>query len=110
MSVNKNYPNVENRFLMNQNTQSDFRLIPGASMIGKALDERSLLALVEAGAVTELVTTRDATGSAYNAAARVGVRLVPIRAQRAPVRAWKSLDGLASFAERVGISRISVEL
>jgi hypothetical protein len=79
-------------------------------MIPKALDERSLVALVHAGAVREVLASREGPEGAYSAAVRVGVRWVPIRAQRAPVRLWRSLDALAGFCDKVGIQRLSVEL
>lgn len=79
-------------------------------MIPKALDERSLIALVQAGATTELMVTRSESGGLYSAAARVGVRWVPLRSQRDLVRTWKSLDALVSFSDKIGIQRLSVEL
>lgn len=78
-------------------------------MIPKALDERSLVALIEAGAVHEAVANVAPEG-AYSLSVRVGVRLVPIRSQRDPVRSWKSLDGVGGFCRRVGIRRLLVEL
>lgn len=79
-------------------------------MIPKALDERSLVALVHAGAVHEVLATRDGPKGDYSLSVRVGLRLVPLRSQRDPVRLWRSLDGIATFCERVGIQRVLVEL
>lgn len=75
----------------------------------KALDERSLLALVEAGAVHECLATAAPDGG-YSLAVRVGVRLVPVRSQRDPIRIWRSLDGIGGFCRRVGIKRLLIEL
>jgi|TARA_R110000796_G_C14560516_1_gene434797 hypothetical protein len=79
-------------------------------MIPKALDERALVALVQAGAAIELLVTRTSPEGAYSASARIGVRWVPLRSQRDPVRTWKSLDALVSFSDKIGIQRLSVEL
>lgn len=79
-------------------------------MTPKALDERSLIALVQAGAVHEVLATRDGLRGDYSLSVRVGLRLVPLRSQRDPVRIWRSLDGLSTFCERIGIKRLLVEL
>ena len=79
-------------------------------MLPKALDERSLAALVEAGAAHECIATRDDHSGSYSLAVRIGVRLVPVRSQRDPVRIWRGLDGLSGFCAKVGIRRLLVEL
>ena len=73
-----------------------------------AIEQETLAALIEAGAAREFRVLRD--GEAWRLELRLGVKWLPIRSRREPVRLWRSLTAVGRFCEGVGIKVLTVEL
>lgn len=65
-------------------------------------------ALVEAGAAWEFRVLRE--GEAWRLELRLGVKWLPVRSRREPVRLWHSLTAVGRFCAGVGIKVLTVEL
>lgn len=74
----------------------------------RAIEQETLQALVEAGAAREFRVLRE--GEAWRLELRLGVKCLPIRSRREPVRYWRSLTAVGRFCEGVGITVLTVEL
>lgn len=74
----------------------------------KAIDQDTLAALVETGAMREFRATRK--GEGWTIQGRIGASWLPIRSRREPVRVWASLTAVGRFCEAQGIREFSVEL
>ncbi len=82
-------------------------------MIGEAIQEDVLRALVSQNAVRECVVTQVDGGPAWGLAIRLGgsgSRWVPLRSKREKVRTWASLTAVGRFADGIGLRGFSVEL
>lgn len=82
-------------------------------MIGEAIQEDVLRALVSQHAVRECLVAKVAGGPTWGLSIRLGgsgARWVPVRSKREKVRTWASLTAVGRFAETVGITEFSVEL
>lgn len=82
-------------------------------MIGEAIQEDVLRALVEQHAVRECLVAKVDGGPAWGLSIRLGgngARWVPVRSKREPVRTWASLTAVGRFAEAAGLKGFSVEL
>lgn len=82
-------------------------------MIGEAIQEEVLRALVQQHAVRECLVARVAGGPAWGLSIRLGgsgARWVPVRSKREPVRTWASLTAVGRFADGIGLKGFSVEL
>lgn len=73
-----------------------------------AIEQETLAALIETGAAREFRVLRD--GEAWRLELRLGVKWLPIRSRREPVRLWRSLTAVGRFCEGVGIKVLTVEL
>lgn len=67
----------------------------------KAAEQDTLQALVETGAAREFRVLRE--GEAWRLELRLGVKWLPVRARREPVRHWRSLTAVGRFCEGMGI-------
>lgn len=76
--------------------------------MNKTVAQETLAALVETGAAREFRALRD--GEAWRLELRLGVKWLPIRSRREPVRYWRSLTAVGRFCEGVGIKVLTVEL
>lgn len=74
----------------------------------RAVEQETLQALVENGAAREFRVLRD--GEAWRLELRLGVKWLPVRSRREPVRYWRSLTAVGRFCESVGIKVLTVEL
>ncbi|WAG79107.1 hypothetical protein LMK08_00105 [Metapseudomonas furukawaii] len=74
----------------------------------RAVEQETLQALVEAGAAREFRVLRD--GEAWRLELRLGVKWLPVRSRREPVRRWRSLTAVRRFCEGIGIKVLTVEL
>lgn len=74
----------------------------------KAIAQDTLQALVETGAAREFRVLRE--GEAWRLELRIGVKWLPVRSRREPVRHWRSLTAVGRFCEGVGIKALTVEL
>lgn len=72
------------------------------------LDQDTLQALQEAGALRELRAIRREPG--WQLQGRLGTRWLDVRSRREPVRVWRSLDSLARFCDGLGVRSLSLEL
>ncbi|WCM48970.1 hypothetical protein OH720_18335 [Pseudomonas sp. WJP1] len=82
-------------------------------MIGEAIQEDVLRALVEQHAVRECLVAKIDGGPAWGLAIRLGgsgARWVPVRSKREKIRAWASLTAVGRFAAGVGLRGFMVEL
>ncbi|MDH0574221.1 hypothetical protein N7668_23605 [Pseudomonas fulva] len=75
-----------------------------------AIDQDTLKALVENGAIREIQCVRGPQGLGFALSARLGGRWLPIRSKREPLRVWASLTAIGRFCEKVGIPRFEVQL
>lgn len=73
-----------------------------------AVAQDTLQALVETGAAREFRVLRE--GEAWRLELRLGVKWLPVRSRREPVRHWRSLTAVGRFCESVGIKALTVEL
>ena len=76
----------------------------------KAIDEDTLKALIETGALREIQCVRGPQGLGFSLSARLGGKWLPIRSKREPLRVWASLTAIERFCTRAGIKRFEVEL
>jgi hypothetical protein len=76
----------------------------------KAVEQDTLVALIESGAAREFRATRGPGGEGWSLSTRLGRFWLPVRSRREPVRTWASLTALGRFCETVGIRTLSVEL
>ena len=74
----------------------------------KAVEQETLQALVETGAAREFRVLRE--GEEWRLELRLGVKLLPVRSRREPLRLWRSLTAVGRFCEGVGIKALTVEL
>ncbi|HDS1780302.1 TPA: hypothetical protein QEM49_004883 [Pseudomonas putida] len=76
----------------------------------KAIDQETLSALVENGAVREIQAVRGPGGVGFSLSARLGGHWLPVRSKREPLRIWASLTAIERFCTKAGIKRFEVEL
>lgn len=74
----------------------------------RAIEQDTLQALVETGAAREFRGLRE--GEDWRLELRLGVKWLPVRSRREPVRHWRSLTAVGRFYEGVGIKALMVEL
>jgi hypothetical protein len=74
----------------------------------KAIAQETLATLVETGAAREFRGRRE--GEAWRPELRLGVKWLPVRSRREPVRYWRSLAAVGRFCEGVEIKLLTVEL
>ncbi|NMY53327.1 hypothetical protein [Pseudomonas sp. WS 5011] len=74
----------------------------------RAIEQETLQALVETGAAREFRVLRE--GEDWRLELRLGVKWLPVRSRREPVRLWRSLTAVGRFCESVGIKVLTVEL
>lgn len=82
-------------------------------MIGEAIQEDVLRALVQQNAVRECVVAKLNGGPAWGLSIRLGgsgSRWVPVRSKREKVRTWASLTAVGRFADGIGLRAFMVEL
>lgn len=75
----------------------------------KAIDEDTLRALVENGALREIQAVRVGQDDKWGLNARFSGRWLPIRSKREPIRLWASLTAVGRFCEKVGVKHLQVE-
>lgn len=73
-----------------------------------AIEQETLQALVETGATREFRVLRD--GEAWRLELRLGVKWLPLRSRREPIKHWRSLTAVGRFCEGLGIKSLTVEL
>lgn len=73
----------------------------------RAIEQDTLQALVETGAAREFRALRD--GEGWRLELRLGVRWLPVRSRREPVRLWRSLTAVGRFCDGAGIKALTVE-
>ena len=73
----------------------------------RAIEQETLQALVETGAAREFRVLRE--GEAWRLELRLGVKWLPVRSRREPVRLWRSLTAVGRFCAGVGIKALTVE-
>lgn len=74
----------------------------------RAIEQDTLLALVETGAAREFRALRE--GEAWRLELRVGVKWLPGRSRREPVGHWRSLTAVGRLCACAGIKMLTVEL
>lgn len=74
----------------------------------KAVEQDAFQALVEIGAAREFRVLRE--GEAWRLELRLGVKWLPVRSRREPVRHWRSLTAVGRFCAGLGIKMLTVEL
>lgn len=74
----------------------------------KAIDQDTLQALIETGAMREFRVLRK--GDRWCLQGRIATTWLPVRSRREPVRLWASLSAVGRFAEAQGIRTITVEI
>ena len=80
-------------------------------MTARGLQEETLRAMLEAGAVREvLVSRQDEKWSVAVRLGGAGSRWLPVRSRREALRTWASLTTVGRFAESAGIRAFQVEL
>ena len=80
-------------------------------MTARGLQEETLRAMLEAGAVREvLVSRQDEKWSVAVRLGGAGSRWLPVRSRREALRTWASLTAVGRFAESAGIRAFQVEL
>ena len=75
----------------------------------KAVEQDTLVALIESGAAREFRATRGPGGPGWGLSTRLGRFWLPVRSRREPVRTWASLTALGRFCEGMGIRSLVVE-
>lgn len=70
----------------------------------KAVEQDTLQALVETRAARDFHVLRE--GETWRLELRLGVKWLPVRSRREPVRLWRSLTAVGCFCEGVGISEL----
>lgn len=82
-------------------------------MIGEAIQEDPLRALVSQHAVRECVVAKVDGVPAWGLSIRLGgtgSRWVPVRSKRERIRTWASLTAVGRFADGIGLRGFVVEL
>ncbi|WP_432779758.1 hypothetical protein QZH45_21475 [Pseudomonas corrugata] len=83
-------------------------------MIGEAIHDDTLKALVSQHAVREVVVGRLlGDNRRWTLSVRLGgptARLIPVRSRREPLRIWRSADAVVKYADAVGLLGFTVEL
>ena len=83
-------------------------------MIGEAIHDDTLKALVSQHVIREVVVARVAGDNhQWTLSVRLGgpmARLIPIRSRREPLRIWTSAKAVIKYADAVGLRGFSVEL
>jgi hypothetical protein len=83
-------------------------------MIGEAIHDTTLKALVSQHAIREAVVGRiKGDNHQWTLSVRLGgptARLIPVRSRREPLRIWKSLSAAGKYADAVGLRGFVVEL
>lgn len=82
-------------------------------MIGEAIQEDVLRALVQQHAVRECVVAKVDGGPDWGLSIRLGgsgARWVPVRSKREKIRTWASLTAVGRFADGIGLRGFMVEL
>ena len=74
----------------------------------RAIEQETLQALVETDAAREFRVLRE--GEDWRLELRLGVKWLPVRSRREPVRVWRSLTAVGRFCEGIGIKVLIVEL
>ncbi len=74
----------------------------------KAIDQDTLAALVETGAMRDFRAVRHS--EAWSLQGRIGSSWLPVRSRREPVRTWASLTAIGRFCESQCIRNLNVEL
>lgn len=74
----------------------------------KAIAQETLATLVETGAAREFRVLRE--DDVWRLELRLGVKWLPVRSRREPIRYWRSLTAVGRFCEAVGIKVLTVEL
>jgi hypothetical protein len=80
-------------------------------MIRQGIHEDALQAMLEGGAVREVLVSRH--NEKWTLAIRLGgagSRWLPVRSRREALRTWASLTAVGRFAEGIGIKGFAVEL
>ena len=77
----------------------------------EGIHEDALCAMLEAGAVREVLVSRqdDKWGLAIRLGG-AGSRWLPVRSRREALRTWASLTAVGRFAEALGVKGFAVEL
>lgn len=73
-----------------------------------AIQQDTFKALVSASALREVRSVRVDGG--WVVEARLGLRWLPVRSRREPVRIWASLTAVERFCTKAGIKQLLVEL
>lgn len=73
-----------------------------------AIEQDTLAALVETGAAREFRVLRE--GEIWRLELRLGVKWLPVRSRREPIRHWHSLTAVGRFCAGLGIKSLAVEL
>ena len=79
--------------------------------MGAGIQEDALRAMLEGGAVREVLVSRH--GEKWGLAIRLGgagSRWLPLRSRREALRTWSSLTAVGRFADAQGIKGFAVEL
>ena len=83
-------------------------------MIGEAIHDDTLKALVSQHAVRDVVVGRlEGDNHRWTLSVRLGgptARLIPVRSRREPLRIWRSADAVVKYADAVGLLGFTVEL
>lgn len=83
-------------------------------MIGEAIHDDTLKALISQHVVREVVVGRlHGDNHQWTLSVRLGgptARLIPVRSRREPLRIWTSAKAVIKYADAVGLRGFSVEL
>ncbi|MCS4315568.1 hypothetical protein M2397_005902 [Pseudomonas sp. BIGb0381] len=83
-------------------------------MIGEAIHDDTLKALVSQHVVREVVVGRlEGDNHRWTLSVRLGAptaRLIPVRSRREPLRIWTSAKAVIKYADAVGLRGFVVEL
>ncbi|EIU5460344.1 TPA: hypothetical protein ACPHWC_006278 [Pseudomonas aeruginosa] len=79
-------------------------------MIRQSIYEDALELLIGQGGAREFLARRTDDGRAWTFSVRIGVRWVPVRSRREPLRTWASLVAVERFALALGVRAFLVEL
>ena len=80
----------------------------GGPEMKRAIEQETLQALVETDSAREFRVLRE--GEHWRLELRLGVKWLPVRSRREPIRHWRSLTAVGRFCEGVGIKLLMVEL
>lgn len=81
----------------------------GPEEMKKAVEQDTLVALIESGAAREFRATRGPGDEGWSLSIRLGRFWLPVRSRREPIRTWASLTTLGRFCETVGVRNLVVE-